>query len=37
MMNMVCDFEIDGNNINFLLELLFLDFRNKLDMNFVCM
>jgi ATP-binding protein involved in chromosome partitioning len=36
-MNMVRDLEIDGNNINFSLELPSLDSRNKSDMNFACM
>ncbi len=36
-MNMVRDLEIDGNNINFSLELPSLDSKNKQELNFACM
>jgi ATP-binding protein involved in chromosome partitioning len=36
-MNMVRNLEIDGNNINFSLELPSLDSKNKQELNFACM
>jgi len=36
-MNMVRDLEIDGNNINFTLELPSLDAETKQSLNFACM
>lgn len=36
-MNMVCNLEVDGNNINFSLELPSLDSKNKQELNFACM
>jgi ATP-binding protein involved in chromosome partitioning len=36
-MNMVRDLEIEGNNINFSLELPSLDSKNKQELNFACM
>ncbi len=36
-MSMVRDLEIDGNNINFSLELPALESKNKADLNFACL
>jgi ATP-binding protein involved in chromosome partitioning len=36
LMNMVRDLEVDGNSINFTIELPQLDTQNKQDLNFAC-
>ncbi|MFT4667368.1 MAG: ATP-binding protein involved in chromosome partitioning [Polaribacter sp.] len=35
-MNMLCDFKVEGNNVNFTLELPKMDYPSKSELNFAC-